>query len=180
MITTDVLPRKTKRIALRRLTTADLEEFQAYRSDPKIGQYQGWTPMSDGEARAFLAEMEEAELLSPGKWCQIAIAASSTNNLLGDIGVFLSEDQDEAEIGFTLSSTHQGKGLATEAVGLAINLIFEKSKASLIKGITDSRNQPSINTLERLGMCRTESLQATFRGESCIEYVYVLRRYNGG
>jgi hypothetical protein len=41
---------------LRRLATADLAAFQAYRTDAALGRYQGWSPMTDAEARAFLEE----------------------------------------------------------------------------------------------------------------------------
>ncbi len=180
MFTTDTLPRHTKRIVLRRLSVADLDDFQAYRSDPEVGKYQGWTPMSELERRAFLAEMENAELFPPGRWSQIAIADPSKNDLLGDIGICLSEDQSEAEIGFTLNSLHQGKGFATEAVREVIKLVFEQTQALFVKGITDSRNLRSISTLTRVGMQRVEVLQTTFRGESCTEYVYVIRRSNDG
>lgn len=136
--------------------------------------------MSEPEARTFLGEMKDAELFLPGRWCQIAIADPHTNDLFGDIGICLSDDQSEAEIGFTLNSSHQGKGLASEAVSEAINLIFEQTRALLVKGITDSRNLRSINTLTRVGMERVEVLQTNFRGESCTEYVYVIRRGNDG
>ncbi|MBI5852070.1 MAG: GNAT family N-acetyltransferase [Planctomycetes bacterium] len=180
MFTTGLLPRQANRIVLRRLTIADLDAFQAYRSDPEVGQYQGWAPMSEVEARGFLAEMEKTELFSPGKWSQIAIADSLTNHLLGDIGICLSGDQCEVEIGFTLSSSHQGKGLASEAVGEAVNLIFEQTQALLVKGITDSRNLRSMNTLARVGMRRAEVVQTTFRGAPCTEFVYLIRRSPDG
>lgn len=172
----DALPRKTSRIVLRRLTLADLPGFHAYRADPELGRYQGWEPMSEEEASTFLGGMEAAGLFIPGRWCQLAIADPSGNEILGDIGICLSEDESEAEIGFTLKSSQQGKGLASEALGEAIRLIFERTPARRVKGITDSRNLRSISTLMRVGMARVEELQTTFRGEPCTEYVYLLQR----
>ena len=46
----DPLPRHGQRITLRRLSLADLEAFQAYRSDPIVGLYQSWTPLSQDAA----------------------------------------------------------------------------------------------------------------------------------
>jgi hypothetical protein len=45
---------------LRRLRTSDLAAFQAYRSIPEIGRFQGWSPMSEAEAVAFLADRSTA------------------------------------------------------------------------------------------------------------------------
>ena len=42
-------------IALRRLEPADLRTFQTYRSDVEVGRYQGWSPMTDAAAIAFIA-----------------------------------------------------------------------------------------------------------------------------
>src|SRR5258708_79692 len=134
------LPRQSDRILLRRFGVADLGEFQAYRQDPELGRYQSWEPMLEAAAKSFLAEMSRIELCVPGRWCQIAIADRESGLLLGDIGLFLSENGHEAEIGFTLASAHHGKGLAKEAVGEALRLIFEQTQAASVNVITDARD----------------------------------------
>jgi hypothetical protein len=93
---------------LRRLRRSGLGAFQAYRSIPELGRYQGWSPMSEAEALAFLVEMEGTALFQPGRWVQLGIADPSTKVLLGDIGVRLSEDSQTAEVGFTLAPLAQG------------------------------------------------------------------------
>jgi RimJ/RimL family protein N-acetyltransferase len=158
------------------MAPGDLPSFQSYRADPETGRYQGWTPMSDVEAAAFLAAMTGAPLFAPGVWCQLALADPRMDALLGDIGLCLSEDEREVEIGFTLDPAHQGRGLAGEAVGEAIRLVFAQTSADRVKGVTDARNLRSIRTLERVGMGRVETVQTTFRGEPCTEFVYAIRR----
>lgn len=170
------LPRPLGPILLRPMRPADLAVFRAYRSDPELGRYQDWEPMSDGEAADFLAAMGALDGPAPGRWWQIAIADAASDVLLGDIGLYLTEDGREAEIGFTVASAHHGKGIASRAVGEALRLLFERTHASLVKGVTDARNLASIRTLERLGMKRASEIQATFRGEPCLEYVYYLHR----
>jgi RimJ/RimL family protein N-acetyltransferase len=46
----DGLPRGGGNCLLRRLSAEDLLLFQAYRSDPEVGRYQGWEPMDDAVA----------------------------------------------------------------------------------------------------------------------------------
>ena len=96
---------------LRRLAARDLHAFQAYRSDPEVGRLQGWVAQPDAEALAFLNEMSTAPLLAPGLWTQLGIADTATGELLGDIGLHLSADAREVEIGFSLARSAQGRGL---------------------------------------------------------------------
>ena len=176
----DPLPRVAHRVALRRLAVSDLAAFQAYRHDTLLGQYQGWSPTTDAEATSFLAEMNTSGLLQPGAWAQIGIADANNQELIGDIGLFLASDGRSAEIGFTLRRESQGRGMATTAVREAIKLVFEHTKAEQVLGITDARNLSSIRLLERVGMRKTESRSAVFRGEACLEYVYVVLRQSAG
>jgi aminoglycoside 6'-N-acetyltransferase len=172
----DTLPRLGNGFMLRRLAMDDLAEFQAYRRDPEIGRYQGWSPMSDEDAAAFLVEMSAAALLRPGTWTQIGIAEPKTRRLVGDIGLFLGQDGRQAEVGFTLARHAQGRGVATAAVREAIRLVFAASTVDRVLCITDARNHASVRLLERVGMRRTETRNALFRGEQCVEYVYMLAR----
>ncbi len=172
----DPLPLIAGPALLRRLSVADLATFQAYRNDAEVGRYQGWTPMPDGEALAFLRQMSAAELLRPGEWMQIGIATPHDPALVGDIGLRLAEDGSHAEIGFTLSRGAQGRGIATAAASAAIALVFTWTDAHRVLGVTDARNLRSIRLLERIGMRRVDECAATFRGDPCIEYAYALER----
>lgn len=175
----DGLPRHGNGFILRRLSRGDLTEFQAYRHDPELGRYQGWSALSDPEAIDFLGEMNVTPLFGFGSWTQIGIADPHTQRLIGDIGVFLDEEGRGAEVGFTLARHAQGRGIATAAVREAIELLFALTRADRVLGITDARNSASIRLLERVGMRRIETTQAVFRGEPCVEHVYVLCRDGG-
>lgn len=172
------LPRHFPGGHLRRLRSTDLASFQAYRAIPELGRYQGWSPMGKAEATVFLSEMNIAPLFAPGAWVQLAIA-EPTDRLIGDVGIFLAEDELAAEIGFTLEPAAQGHGIATAAVREAIQLLFAATRVKHVLGITDSRNASSIRLLARVGFQHTESRTVVFRGEPCIEEVYALPRNAG-
>ncbi len=176
----DFLPAKSGRIVLRRLATSDLPAFLDYRRDPEIARYQGWEPMTDDEARAFLADVAGGDLLEPGHWSQIAVTRADTGALIGDIGIFVSEDGTEAEIGVTLRRDAHGQGLASEAVGESIRIVFEHTAAERVIGITDIRNRPSILLLQRVGMRRVGQQDSVVKGEACSEFVYALTRADAG
>lgn len=176
---TPQLPQPFQGGLLRRLRTGDLSAFQAYRSIPELGRYQGWSPLTDGAAAAFLAEMSTAPLFSLGEWVQLGIAEPDTDRLVGDIGLFVSADGLTGEIGFTLAPAAQGRGIATAAVRQALQLLFRVTPVQRVFGITDSRNAASIRLLMRVGFRHQESRSTSFRGEPCVEEVYVLARDGG-
>lgn len=171
-----LLPREFPGGRLRRLRPSDLAAFQAYRSIPDLGRYQGWSPMSDAEASEFINEMHLAPLVTPGLWVQLGIAEPASDALVGDIGLYLSEDGTDGEVGFTLQPSSQGHGVATCAVRAALELFFSTSRVARVLGITDERNLPSITLLERIGFKSIERRQVMFRGEPCTERVYALVR----
>jgi RimJ/RimL family protein N-acetyltransferase len=172
----DCLPRSTPRLLLRRLASGDLKDFQAYRHDPEVGRYQGWLPTDDRAAETFLAEMGRIDIFQPGVWFQLGIADRSSGRLIGDIGICVAMDGNEAEIGFSLCADAQGRGLATEAVREAVALLFEQAGVARVVGITDARNLPSIRLLERVGMRRQQTVAALFRGEPCQEHHYAMAK----
>jgi RimJ/RimL family protein N-acetyltransferase len=170
------LPRAFSGGRLRRLRPGDLAAFQAYRSIPELGRFQAWSAMSDAEAAAFLAEMSEAPLFTPGGWVQLGIADPEADQLIGDIGLFLTADGYTGELGFTLAPTAQGRGIATAAVRQALQVFFGITGVKQVLGITDSRNVASVRLLERVGFRHHESRSTIFREEQCSEEVYVLPR----
>jgi [ribosomal protein S5]-alanine N-acetyltransferase len=161
---------------LRRMREADLPLFHAYRSDPDLARYQGWSAMSEQESLEFIRDVAKVEALRVGGWVQLAIADQANDSLLGDIGLFVDDEQQEAEVGFTLSQTAQGSGHATRAVKAAVEMLFAITSVALVRAVTDARNTKSIGVLERAGFRKSREQSAVFKGEECLEYVYTLPR----
>jgi RimJ/RimL family protein N-acetyltransferase len=173
---TEAWPRRGPRVALRRLHEGDLVPFQAYRCDVDVGRWQGWEPMADEAATAFLREMATAPWCPAGAWFQLAIADAQDDRLLGDIGLHLAADGLSLEIGFTLAPGAQGRGLAAEAVGLALAAVFAHTPARGVVAITDVLNTASVKLLRRLGFELKATQDALFRGAPCREHHFLLQR----
>jgi ribosomal-protein-alanine N-acetyltransferase len=140
---------------LRRLAVADLADFQRYRNDPDVGRWQGWKGMDDGAATGFLQEMADSDFCPPGRWFQLGIARRDSDQLIGDIGVHLHGGAGLlAELGFTLTPAAQGRGLATEAVGAALQMLLQHTPVQRIVAVADTRNAASLALLQRLGLRR--------------------------
>lgn len=169
------LPIQTERLVLRLLRPSDLKRFAAYRADPVLARYQGWIPMSDDEAGAFITAMMRPPTLDVGDWHQIAIADRAGDELRGDIGLCVRE-HGAVEVGFTLMHEAQGQGFATEALRGLARALFRRPEVVRIVGETDERNRASVRVLERLGMKLVSRHEAIFKQEPCVELRYELAR----
>jgi RimJ/RimL family protein N-acetyltransferase len=170
------LPACTQGTTVRLLQASDLERFHAYRSDAVLARYQGWTPMNLDDAQKFLHEMAAISALRHGGWIQLGIAETTSNALIGDVGLYLETDESTAEIGFTLCQHAQGHGHAKRAIESCLLLVFGITCADHVRAVTDTRNTNSIRTLERANFVKVAEQQSDFKGEQCSEFVYVYRR----
>lgn len=165
------------RVVIRRFRAEDAAILAAYRRDPEVARYQGWTAFSDAEARDFVAEMAASEPGVPGKWYQFAIGLVPAGALIGDVGLKRrGEEPSTADIGYTLAAAHQGRGLANEAVRAVIELAFERLGVERIVATIDDRNARSLALARRLGMTEVEAIETVWLGEACVERVFALRR----
>lgn len=169
-------PHQLRRVQFRRLSMQDTPEFLAYRSDPSVARFQGWSPMSESEARQFLGKASEFTELAPGTWSQLAIAEIQSNKLLGDAGLWLAPDSTQAEFGISLATHAQGKGLGGEAIGGLIKWLLSATSISGVVAHTDVRNEACIRALKRAGMTQTGARTQTYKGEVCTEYCFLQAR----
>lgn len=77
--------------------------------------------------------------------------ADEADFLIGDMGLYLSEDGREAELGITLARDAQGQGHATRAMQEALGLVWAHTPAARVLGICDARNDASQRLLARVG-----------------------------
>lgn len=167
----------TARLCLRRFEDSDLAPFLAYRNDPSISKYQSWDVFTRQEALDFINEQKSLEPCLPGHWFQFAIELRQTRTLIGDCAVKIdAQDERQAEIGFTLSREHQGKGYASEAVSRLLDFLFQEVGLHRVIAITDAENQSAAALLERIGMRREGHFiqNIWFKGKWGDEYSYAV------
>ncbi len=163
-------------IRLRALRESDLADFHAYRSDPQVARYQGWQPMDEARALAFLREQNNRSALEPGRWVRLAIADGQTDRLLGDIGLWLSHDRREAELAITVAPSSQGRGVARGAIRAAFVLLSGEPALERIRADADARNLPSRRMLVAAGFREIGTADVFVKEEACIEHRYRVER----
>ena len=79
-------------------------------------------------------------------------------------------------MGYSLASAHQGRGLASEAVTLALLYAFDVLELRRVEADVDPRNLPSCKVLERLGFQREGLLRERWNvnAEICDTALYGL------
>jgi RimJ/RimL family protein N-acetyltransferase len=144
------LPVTTPRLVLRAFDPEDAEPFAAYRSDPGVSRYQGWSaPYPLADARHLIAEVSAMDGPLAGRWIQIAIELDGA--LVGDVAVGLDADGVVATIGYTLAPAHQRHGVGREAVDAVVVRLFDVTGVHRVEASLDPRNIASARLVEALG-----------------------------
>jgi aminoglycoside 6'-N-acetyltransferase len=133
--------------------------------------------MNLAAATSFMSESAGATHLIPGGWIQLAIADAASDELAGDVGLFLSQDCTFAELGFTLARSEQGKGHATRAAELAVEQVLRFQSVVNVRAVTDQLNHASVAVLRRLGFAQTGRRKAIFKGKACSELALAKGRH---
>jgi RimJ/RimL family protein N-acetyltransferase len=132
--------------------------------------------MTRAEANRFVDEQTKIERLAPGTWTQLAIADRGNDQLVGDLGLWLSSDSSEAEFGLTLTPEVQGRGFGTEAIRGIIDFLMLATPATVVTAASDVRNTPCLGALRSAGMEQVATREQEYKGELCTEHVFRCRR----
>lgn len=157
---------RTQRLTVRTLARDDVTAFTHYRKLPAVARFQDWPmPYTRDLAHELVDEMERLGGPTPGEWVQLAI--DDDNGMVGDVAVWLDDDDTLAMIGYTLDPRYQGRGYATEAVSGVIDWLFRRRRVHRIAATIDPRNLTSARVLERCGFeyVGTARSSALMRGE---------------
>ncbi len=174
------LPFATPRLTLRAFRPEDAPAFSAYRSDPEVARFQGWTaPFSLEQARQFIDEMTKTVPGTPGEWYQIAIERNEGGELIGDVAYLIQTNSpQQAILGITLASAFQRQGYAKEAMECLLHFLFEALELHRVSAYIDVDNPASYHLVESLGFRREGHFieNTWFKGAWGSEYFYALLR----
>ena len=151
---------RTPRVRLRRSVPEDAEAISAYRSDPDVRIHQGWRKTDPDHVRGEIEQMLGRAPGEPGGWVQFSVETVDTGELVGDVG--LCPDREEAGVmlvGYTVSPVHQGKGYASEAVGVLVDYAFDTLQADVVRAYADAGNVASVRVAANVGLVVVERFE---------------------
>ena len=141
---------ETARTIVRPAVAADAAALHASRGQMPYDPQQRTLP----QTRRLIAAMDLRPARDASGWQQFAVLDRETGAFLGDIGInFDTPRNRQAEIGFAFAPAARGQGLAGEAVGAMVDLLFARGRRRLV-ALTDMRNAATRKLLERLGFRR--------------------------
>jgi RimJ/RimL family protein N-acetyltransferase len=166
---------RTKNFIIRQFKLTDLEAFSSYRAIPSIAKFQSWTDYSYDDALALFENTDYSNFGVEGNWYQLAITDIHSDTLIGDLAVHFIDEQ-QVEIGFTISPKFQGKGVGAEAVNGLLDYLFLELKKHRIIAVTDTNNIASFRLLEKSGFRREAHYVKNifFKGAWGDEYLYAM------
>ncbi|GLT95233.1 hypothetical protein SLE2022_129270 [Rubroshorea leprosula] len=145
-------------ITLRPFKISDVDDFIGWAGDDNVTRYCRWnTFTSRDEATGFLKEMIESH-----PWYR---AICIRDLPIGSIYVMpgVGKDQRRGEIGYALNAKYWGKGIATEAVKMAVSCAFKELKClSRVEGLVFAENKASQRVLEKAGFVKEGLLRKYF------------------
>ena len=143
----------TPRLRLRHARPDDLAAMHAVLSDPRATRWWSTPPHASlNETQAWLDDMIGGNAEGSDDF-----VIERDGRVIGKAGFFRLP-----EVGYILHPDHWGQGLASEAVGAAIEHVFATREIDDLPADVDPENQASIRLLERQGFVRTGFAEKTF------------------
>jgi len=105
---------------------------------------------------------------------QMAVTLADTRELVGAIGLVIQSEHDRAEIGYWITPSRWGQGLATEAGRAVLRYGFEERVLNRIWAYHFARNPASGRVLQKIGLryegVARQHIRKWNRYEDCLLY----------
>ena len=144
----------TERLQLRRMTTKDDNELFILRSDKKITEYLDRDPpKSFDEIYEWLKKVDDE--IDQNKGISWGMYLKDETKLIGSIGLWHTTPEHHfAEIGYSLLTEHQRKGLMLEAMLASLQYGFNEMKLHRVEANINPLNIASKGILEKVGFVK--------------------------
>jgi [ribosomal protein S5]-alanine N-acetyltransferase len=142
----------TRSAILRNWTIGDAPALSRHADDPRIARWMRDafpSPYTLEDARRFIS-------MATGETQNLFLAIEADGEARGGIGIHPLDDvkRRSAEIGYWLSASCRGRGIATDAVRALVPVAFSRYDIVRLQAGIFSGNDASIRVLERCGFIR--------------------------
>lgn len=144
-------------ITLVRYEPAFLVSFIEWRVQASSVRHNPLKPMTKAEIGSMLAS-EGSDLSDLWRYKAYRWFVKLDDLVVGDVSLAnISHMMKFAEIGYKVAESHQGRGLATAAVKLLVEMVFRETNLRKLMAYVHDRNVASCRVLEKVGF-RQEGL----------------------
>ena len=169
---------RRRAVELRAVQPADAPLLARWRDEESIRRHQPLRDLAVADLRAELAMLRPSDLWrSQGDRFQWILLADRQPAGWITLQV-VTWEHGLAELGYSLTSREQGKGLMPQALRLLLTDIFSGTSLRRLEARCAVENVSSQKVLERLGFVREGRLRELFelRGRAVDNYLYALLR----
>lgn len=140
----------TEHLILRTMDKNDIDDLKEWISDISLYEYWGKRP-SKSEKNPELLFNKPEKATKSFHW---GIVHKQDSKVIGEIWIYLIENNSMAKVAFRLSKHYQGNGLMSEALKSVIEFCFSKTELQKIWTDVHILNHASHKTLEKVGFQR--------------------------
>lgn len=143
---------RTERLILRPFVLDDASEVQRLAGDREVAEttLRVPHPYPDGAAEVWIRE--SALAWESGKGASFAITDAASGALFGTIGLVLTPEYAQAELGYWIGLEYWNRGLCTEAGRAILDLAFTTLLLHRVQAHYLTRNVGSGRVMQKLGM----------------------------
>jgi len=178
----------TERLVVRPFEDSDIPALIEYLStdDPMVQRVMGIAPSAEA-IEAHWLPMRALDPFGDPQWLSMIIEEKAHRKAVGNVGygiTVIDEMHKLGCIGWSLSPSHRGKGLASEAALAVLGFVFDHLSVHRVHARTGRANTSSWRLMERLGMRREAHLRESHTNlAGCWddEYIYAILKpeWNG-
>ena len=140
----------TPRLKIRPLRQSDVPALKEWMPDSSLYAYWGKGPGKTDQHPELLFGKEAR----PTKSFHLGIEESASGKAIGELWVYLIENDRMASVAIRIAPAVQGKGYGTEALSAMTRFCFERTELRRLQAEVDARNVPSQRMLEKCGYRR--------------------------
>ncbi len=141
---------ETPRLLLRPLRREDIADLKEWLGDDSLYRYWGKHPgKTDLHPELLFLKPER-----PTKRFRWGIVHKKDDKVIGDLWVYLIENNRKAKVAFRLSPAYQGNKLMAEALSSAVAFCFRETELQRLWTDVHTQNVASCKTLEKAGFRR--------------------------
>lgn len=148
------MPADTERLHFEPLGSEHVDVLIAMNTDPSVMEFLDPEPTTRDELESTIIHYSQTcarKGLGIGFWAIVDKASETTIGWL-ELSAPLDERPLEAELGYRMLPAWWGKGLATEAAGIALRHAFEHAGLQRVFAHTMFVNRRSRRVMEKIGM----------------------------
>lgn len=161
----------TERLTLRVMTAEDADDLREWTPDKALYRYWGKNPGKADKNPDLLFTAPP----KPTKSFHWGVVHRADRKVVGEIWIYLIENDRMAKAAIRLSARYHGQGLATEALREAVRFCFEGTELRRVWTDVDTRNEASVRMLEKCGFTREGLIrQGKMVSVWCDYYIYAI------